>query len=91
MKRFKRILFVVKDGSKSRTPLKRAVALAKSNQADLTFIDVLDTPPEETKGLIKGVADKLEDMLVAQRQAMLDKLVALAVLLAAPWSLTPST
>ncbi len=77
MKRFKRILFVIEGASRIKTPLKRAASLARNNDAELTIMDVLETPPEETADLLKGVdASKLEDMLVAQRQAKLDKLTA---------------
>ncbi len=75
MKRFKRILFVIEGVSRIKTPLKRAASLARNNDAELTIMDVLETPPEETADLLKGMdASKLEDMLVAQRQAKLDKL-----------------
>jgi len=78
VKRFKRILFVINGGANVKAPLKRALALAKNNQAELTVLDVLTPPPAETMKHLEGVSvAKLEDMLTAQRRTELDKLAAL--------------
>lgn len=48
MKRFKNILFVVEPYSQNNASLERATALAESNQADLTIVDIV---PEITAGI----------------------------------------
>lgn len=75
MKRFKNILFYI-DGMDNPTPsLHRAVNLAKTNQARLTLIDVIQ--PVDTPAQIKTRFNlELTDLLIAQRKQALEKLCA---------------
>lgn len=75
MKRFKNILFYV-DGSDDLTAsLLRAVSLAKSNQAKLTLIDVIEaveTPPQVSERFDVD----LTDLLVSQRNLALEEIAS---------------
>ena len=77
MHRFERILFLARGGAKIKTLLRRAADLAVSNGAELTIMDVLERPPAETASLLEDMSsEKLVDMLVAQREAKLAKLIS---------------
>ena len=53
MKRFKKILFVNDGKTKREMPLERAVNLAKTNQALLTVVEVLEEIPNELQASIE--------------------------------------
>lgn len=75
MKRFKNILFFV-DGLDDPAPsLHRAVNLARSNQAHLTLVDVVEpvATPEQVKSRFKL---ELTDLLVSHRRQSLEDLCA---------------
>lgn len=76
MKQFKNILYVLNhDTHRSSASLLRAVALAKSNQADLTLLQMLPDVSPIAQALDSG-ADELAAKILQQEQATLQQLIA---------------
>ncbi len=77
MKRFENILLVTYGSGDRRAAFKRAVRLAKENQARLTLVDVLEKLPPETTTLPKGISHaELEAKVTRQQHERSDRLVA---------------
>ncbi len=74
MKRFKNILFV---SDQDRSALKRALALAKTNRAQLTVVDVIEELPQRARivATVKPPQD-LQQLIVNDRKERLEKFVA---------------
>jgi len=77
MERFSNILLLADEGLENSIALNRALALANSNQASLTLIDVVDSVPAEMQLAITTVTPaELVDIAVAKKRKQLDKVVA---------------
>lgn len=75
MKRFKNILFFA-DGSDVDSPaLQRAVALARSNEARLTLMDVIEPVPTPAEVTARFEVE-LDDLLKQRRREQLEAIVA---------------
>lgn len=76
MKRFKGILCVVDPEEACESVLERAVALAESNQASLTLVDVVPRVIAGI-GMMEGgpISDHLQAELVAERMGRLESLI----------------
>jgi nucleotide-binding universal stress UspA family protein len=75
MKRFSNILLIADTATDHSTALKRAVALAKNNQASLTLVDVVDSIPAELRMAITAVTpQELCDIAVAEKRERLDQI-----------------
>jgi len=73
MQRFSKILLIADAGTDYSAALKRAVALAKNNQASLTLVDVVDSVPAELRMAITMVTpQELCDILVTEKREKLD-------------------
>lgn len=78
MKRFSNILLVVETDTDNDVALRRAVALAKDNQAALTVCAVVDAVPSELQLAITSVTpQELLDIAVTEEYDKLDKIVTL--------------
>ena len=74
MQRFKNVLWFF---DQSKEPLRRAVALAKHNRAELTVVDVIDELPRNTRMLVKVMPPKdLQELVVNERRKQLEKAIA---------------
>jgi nucleotide-binding universal stress UspA family protein len=78
MKRFKNILYVNESAADQASAIARAVALAINNQAELSVVDVIQTPAV-TSGLglppkESGSAD-LEAAIIADRRSVLESMI----------------
>lgn len=77
LKRFSRILLVADSARGESVALKRAIELAKTNQASLTVVDVVKEIPGSLQMAIVAVPyDKLVEIAVSERRAALDDVVA---------------
>ncbi len=77
MKRFKNILLVAYGAHDIRAALKRAVKLAKSNQAQLTLVDVVEKLPGDARTLLKDISpSEIEGRVTQQHLKALEKLTA---------------
>jgi nucleotide-binding universal stress UspA family protein len=96
MKRFKNILLVAGGEGWKKSALKRALALAKSNHARLTVVDVMEELPRELRLLIPAMdIEDLQKLAVTERMKYLRRYiepiankgirVAAKVLLGAPF------
>jgi len=76
MKRFSNILLIADAGTDQSAALKRAVALAKNNQAALTLVDVVDSVPDELQMAITVVTpQELCDIAVAEKREQLQEII----------------
>jgi len=75
MKRFKNILLVADLENRQDTALKRAISLAKHNQADLTIIQALNLP-YNTSLLSDTVYAKLTNTIINDRRNQLEEIAA---------------
>ena len=76
MKRFSNILLIADEGTDYSAALKRAVALARNNQALLTICAVVDAVPDGMQMAVTAVTPaELQDIAVTEKRAWLDKLV----------------
>jgi len=76
MKRFSNILLIADAGTDHSAALKRAVALAKNNQASLTLVDVVDSVPDELKMAITMVTpQELCNIAVAEKREQLQQII----------------
>lgn len=77
MKRFKKILVVTDGGNKEQITLKRAVSLAKTNQATLTVVEAVEKSPRDMKTLISSMdLEDIQDMIIKQRLKELNRLIS---------------
>jgi nucleotide-binding universal stress UspA family protein len=77
MERFSNILLLADAGLENSIALKRALALANSNQASLTLIDVVGSSPDEMQLAITTVTPgELVDIAVTENLDQLEKVVA---------------
>lgn len=77
MKRFKKILVVTDSKNKGHIMLKRAVALAKTNQATLTVLEVVEKSPRDMKMLITSMnLANIQDMIIKERLKELNHLIS---------------
>ena len=77
MERFSNILLLADTGLEDSNALKRALALANSNQASLTLVDVVDSVPAEMQLAITTVTPaELVDITVTEKLGQLEKVVA---------------
>ncbi|MEN8177829.1 MAG: universal stress protein [Pseudomonadota bacterium] len=76
MKRFKDILCVVDPEEACESAIERAVALAESNQANLTLVDVVPRVIAGI-GMLEGgpISDHLQDEMVAEHRRRLESLI----------------
>lgn len=75
MQRFKSILLIASRATDDAAALKRAVRLAKNNQARITVLDVIPPLPSDTQKLYRiAPPEKLQDLLTGQRLEELAKL-----------------
>jgi nucleotide-binding universal stress UspA family protein len=76
MKRFSNILLIADSGTDHSAALKRAVALAKNNQASLTLVDVVDSVPDELQMAIAVVTpQELCDIAAAEKREQLHQII----------------
>lgn len=76
MKRFSNILLIADAGLENSVALKRALALALSNQASLTLVDVVASVPAEMHMAITAVTPKeLIDIIISEKREQLEKVV----------------
>ncbi len=76
MKRFSNILLFADAGTDQSAALKRAVTLAKNNQASLTLVDVVDSVPDELQMAITVVTlQELCDIAVAEKREQLQQII----------------
>jgi len=77
MERFSNILLLADAALEDSNALKRALALANSNQASLTLVDVIDSVPAEMQLAITTVTPaELVDITVTEKLGQLEKVVA---------------
>jgi universal stress protein E len=77
MKRFKKILVVTEGGNKGQITLKRAVSLAKTNQAALTVVEAVEKSPRDMKMLITSMdLEDIQDMIIEERLKQLNHLIS---------------
>jgi len=77
MERFSNILLLADTGLEDSNALKRALALANSNQASLTLVDVVDSVPAEMQLAITTITPaELVDIAVSEKREQLEKVVA---------------
>jgi len=77
MERFSNILLLADTGLEDSNALKRALALANSNQASLTLVDVVGSVPAEMQLAITTVTPaELVDIAVTEKLEQLKKVVA---------------
>ena len=77
MQRFQNILCVIERGEVSTPALDRAVALAESNQANLTVVDVIPRVPPAGIGKPNGspIFDELQAAMVREHEAQMGPLI----------------
>ena len=76
MKRFSNILLIADEGTDYSAALKRAVTLARNNQALLTICAVVDAVPDDMQMAITAVTPaELQDIAATEKRAWLDELV----------------
>jgi nucleotide-binding universal stress UspA family protein len=76
MKRFSNILLIADAGADHSPALKRAVTLAKSNQASLTLVDIVDSVPAELQMAITAVTpEELRDIAATEKRENLDQII----------------
>jgi nucleotide-binding universal stress UspA family protein len=76
MQRFKKILLVYDGKAGERSSLERAVALAKSNRAELTLVDVIEELPGDLDMFIASVhPEDVRDAAVNERQGELEEII----------------
>ncbi len=76
MKRFRNILLIVDEGTDYSAALKRAVTLARNNQALLSICTVLDAVPGDMPMFITAVTPaELRDIAVSDKRDWLDEVV----------------
>ncbi len=76
MERFSNILLLADAGLENSIALKRALALANSNQASLTLVDVVDSVPADIQLAITTVTPaELVDIAVSEKRVQLEKVV----------------
>lgn len=76
MRRFSNILIIADAALESSVALERAVALALSNQASLTLVDIVGSIPTEMKMAITAVTpEELCDIAVSEKRKQLQKTV----------------
>jgi len=75
MKRFKNILYLADGIEEAGTALRRALGLAKTNNARLTVMDVIGEPPSVTGQIKARFGLDVDQLLRDQRQESLDALV----------------
>ena len=77
MKRFENILLVTYGSGNIRAALKRAVRLAKENQARLTLVDIVEKFPRGTTILPTGISHtELEETVTRQQYELSERLIA---------------
>ena len=77
MKRFKKILVVAHSKSKGQVTLKRAVALAETNQATLTVVEAIERLPPDAQTLITSMPlEDIQNMIVEERLKGLNQLIS---------------
>ena len=77
MKRFKNILFINYGETEREVALQKAVNLAKTNQALLTVVEVLEELPNETQSLTEtGYIKDFEKIAVQESNERLENLIA---------------
>jgi universal stress protein E len=76
VKRFSNILLIADDGTDNSVALKRAVTLARNNQAHLTICAVIDAVPGDTQMAVTAVKPtELQSIAVSENRDWLDELV----------------
>ena len=76
MKRFSNILLFADAGTDQSAALKRAVTLAKNNQASLTLVDVVDSVPDELQMAITVLTpQELCDIAAAEKREQLQQII----------------
>ncbi len=76
MKRFKNILLFAGPSSDVTTTFRRALSLAKHNQARITVLDVVDELPRHLQRAITIMPpSELQDIVIKERLSQLEKLV----------------
>ncbi len=76
MKRLSKILLIADAGAESSTALKRALALARNNQASLTLVDVVESTPVGMGEAIPAVTpEELTEIAVAEKRERLRRIV----------------
>jgi nucleotide-binding universal stress UspA family protein len=76
VKRFSNILLIVDEGPDHSAALKRAVALAKNNQAHLTVCTVVDAVPDDLQMAITAITPaELQQIAVTEKRDRLDQVV----------------
>ena len=79
MNRFKNVLVIADEASLSDAVLDRALWLARSNGARLSFIDIIDTDPREMMRLFSALpgarATQVKDEVIGFRQTRLEQIV----------------
>ena len=79
MKRFSNILLVADAAFDDSAALERALAIAVSNQASLTLIDIVDDISGETQPKIATVTpEQLNEFAVSEKRVQLEKIVSAA-------------
>lgn len=79
MKRFQNILVYLTLGA-SKAILRRAAYLAKTNQAQLTIVDVIEELPREMRMLMVAVTpQKLQELVIQERRKNLEPIIAALV------------
>ena len=77
MKRFSNILLIAETGTDYSAALNRATELAKSNQATLTLVDIVDLSPAELQMSVAAVTPaEIRDIIVAEKCAKLEKIIS---------------
>jgi nucleotide-binding universal stress UspA family protein len=77
MKRFKNILLVHEQGAGVNATLKRAVSLAKRNEAQLTVLEVTEELPREIRKLPTVIpSQQIEGRIIKERRDHLERLIA---------------
>ena len=76
MKRFSNILLFADAGTDQSAALKRAVTLAKNNQAALTLVDIVDSVPDELQMAITVLTpQELCDIAAAEKREQLQQII----------------
>ncbi len=92
MKRFSNILLVADAGAEQAAALKRAITLAKNNQAALTVCTVVADIPAAIQMAVTAITPtELLDIVVDEKREQLEKLVEAAVADGMPISVTVRT
>lgn len=79
MTRFSNILLVLNSDSENTAALRRAIALARNENAVLTVCEVVDTVPRDYRRSIVSITPReLTDVLIADKYSRIEKLIGFA-------------